>query len=89
MIIMKKFITNFLGFLKRNKKVQLCEDCGKEEGVWKIYILKKHWGSLPKKIGLECDDCLIENIDGVHTGGGVTADHIKKIIRRRNKTDLF
>ncbi len=53
------------------------------EGVWKIKIFKKYWGTYGKKDGPICHDCLANALTGFHTGGGLHGSAIKKIKRVR------
>jgi len=60
-----------------------CDDCDIEEGIWEITVLKQYRGSYPKELGLVCNHCLIKDIEGYHTGGGLHAEVIAKIVRKR------
>lgn len=58
-----------------------CEEC-EGEGVWEITIIKEFYGEYGKKCGLYCTNCLIEELEGVHSGGGLTDRVIQKITRK-------
>ena len=63
-----------------------CDDLANQgEGVWMIYIYKEYWRSHGKKFGPICHDCLADELIGVHTGGGLTGNMIKKIKRVKNE----
>ena len=70
---------------KLNNKNCICEcnECQKN-GIWEIHIRKPFHGEYGKKIGLYCTHCLEEELDGIHTGGGLTDYCIQKIIRKTN-----
>ncbi len=45
-----------------------CEGCGKP-ATWKAWFLKQMRGTFGKG-GYYCNDCLLDDLNGVHTGGG-------------------
>lgn len=57
-----------------------CDECT-HDGTWRIYILKEFWGDYGQFCGPYCDFCLMEEIQGVHTGGGLTSAVIDRIER--------
>lgn len=59
-----------------------CEECT-HDGTWRIYILKEFWGEYPQICEPYCTHCMEEELEGVHTGGGLTEaviDRIERII---------
>ena len=63
----------------------ICDDCDKETAEWKIYIMKEYHRSYGRIGGYFCSNCLSMQIDGYHSGGGLHANVIKKIIRVKKK----
>jgi len=70
---------------QKNKKPCLCgcDEC-QGDGIWKVYIRKQFHGEYGKSCGLYCTFCLEEELQGIHSGGGLTAFCIKKIVRKVN-----
>ena len=60
-----------------------CDEC-QGDGIWEVHIRKEFYGEYGKKIGLYCTHCIEEELDGVHSGGGLTAYDIQKIVRKVN-----
>jgi hypothetical protein len=60
-----------------------CGDCGIEEGIWEITILPQFRDNFGEDDDLYCDKCLVLALTGYHSGGGLTADVIEKIVRKR------
>ncbi len=63
-----------------------CCDCERtDESVqWAILVRRKYRSTFGKVHKPYCTDCVIGELEGVHTGGGLTDRVIQKIYRIRN-----
>jgi len=68
---------------KRSDCICACDEC-EDIGVWEITILRKYRSEFGKRSGPYCNHCLEEELEGVHTGGGLTSTFIKAIRRRKS-----
>jgi hypothetical protein len=69
-----------------NKEDLTCCDCERvDDSVqWGILVRRKYRSTFGKKYEPYCTDCVIGELEGVHTGGGLTDRVIQKIYRIRN-----
>lgn len=69
-----------------NEKDLTCGDCGERSDSvqWAILVRRKYRSSFGKLHKPYCTNCVIGELEGVHTGGGLTDRVIQKIYRIRN-----
>ena len=69
-----------------NEKDLKCCDCEQrsDDVQWAILVRRKYRYTFGKRYKPYCTTCAIGELEGVHTGGGLTGRVIQKIYRIRN-----
>lgn len=74
-----------------NDKDLACCDCERvDDSVqWGLLVRRKYRSIFGKRYKPYCTDCIINELSGGHTGGGLTDRVIQKIYRIRNVPAFF
>lgn len=70
------------------RKVIKCNDCGEKDAEFKITYIKKS-RIIFGKHDFFCYECLINNLEGLHSGGGPTCDAFQLIKRIKKSEGLY